>query len=51
MIISSGFKTGVVDIATRQNIQQGGVYIGDTPDIIDGLHARNQTSFQSECCW
>lgn len=38
---------GVVDITTRQNIQLRGVEIEDAPDIIDGLHARNQTSFQS----
>eukprot|EP00980_Cylindrotheca_fusiformis_P007260 scaffold1525_cov142-Cylindrotheca_fusiformis.AAC.60 len=38
---------GVVDITTRANIQLRGVTIEDAPDIIDGLHARNQTSFQS----
>ena len=38
---------GVVDITTRQNIQLRGVKIEDAGDIIDGLHARNQTSFQS----
>ena len=38
---------GVVDITTRQNIQLRGVKIEDAPDIIDGIHARNQTSFQS----
>jgi len=38
---------GVVDITTRANIQLRGVKIEDAPDIIDGLHARNQTSFQS----
>jgi ferredoxin-nitrite reductase len=38
---------GVLDITTRQNIQLRGVRIEDAPDIIDGLHARNQTSFQS----
>jgi len=38
---------GVIDITTRQNIQLRGVKIEDAPDIIDGLHARNQTSFQS----
>lgn len=38
---------GVVDITTRQNIQLRGVKIEDAPDIIEGLHARNQTSFQS----
>jgi ferredoxin-nitrite reductase len=38
---------GVVDITTRANIQLRGVKIEDTPDIIDGLHARNQTTIQS----
>ena len=42
-----GEEGGVVDITTRQNIQLRGVRIEDAPDIIDGLHARNQTSFQS----
>ena len=42
-----GDEGGVVDITTRQNIQLRGVKIEDAPDIIDGLHARNQTSFQS----
>mmetsp|Transcript_6569 Transcript_6569/g.12421 ORF Transcript_6569/g.12421 Transcript_6569/m.12421 type:complete len:620 (+) Transcript_6569:143-2002(+) len=42
-----GDEKGVVDITTRQNIQMRGVKIEDAPDIIDGLHARNQTSFQS----
>lgn len=42
-----GQEGGVVDITTRQNIQLRGVKIEDAPDIIDGLHARNQTSFQS----
>ncbi|GMH46247.1 hypothetical protein TrRE_jg6468 [Triparma retinervis] len=38
---------GVIDITTRQNIQMRGVTIETAPDIIDGLHARNLTSFQS----
>ena len=38
---------GVVDITTRQNIQLRGVKIEDAPEIIEGLHARNQTTFQS----
>jgi ferredoxin-nitrite reductase len=38
---------GVVDITTRQNIQLRGVKLEDADAIIDGLHARNQTSFQS----
>jgi ferredoxin-nitrite reductase len=42
-----GEEGGVVDITTRANIQLRGVKIEDAPDIIDGLHARNQTSFQS----
>lgn len=42
-----GPEKGVVDITTRANIQLRGVKIEDAPDIIDGLHARNQTSFQS----
>lgn len=42
-----GDEGGVVDITTRQNIQLRGVKIEDAPDIIDGLHARNQTSIQS----
>jgi ferredoxin-nitrite reductase len=42
-----GPQQGVVDITTRANIQLRGVKIEDAPDIIDGLHARNQTSFQS----
>lgn len=40
-------EIGVVDITTRANIQLRGVTIEDAPDIIDGLHARNQTTFQS----
>jgi len=42
-----GDEYGVVDVTTRANIQLRGVKIEDAPDIIDGLHARNQTSFQS----
>jgi Nitrite/Sulfite reductase ferredoxin-like half domain/Nitrite and sulphite reductase 4Fe-4S domain len=42
-----GPQQGVVDITTRANIQLRGVKIEDAPDIIDGLHARNQTSYQS----
>jgi ferredoxin-nitrite reductase len=42
-----GPEVGVVDITTRANIQLRGVKIEDAPSIIDGLHARNQTSFQS----
>jgi len=42
-----GDEFGVIDITTRQNIQLRGVKLEDAPDIIDGLHARNQTSYQS----
>ena len=42
-----GPENGVVDITTRANIQLRGVKLEDAPAIIDGLHARNQTSFQS----
>lgn len=42
-----GEEKGVIDITTRANIQLRGVKIEDAPDIIDGLHARNQTSIQS----
>ncbi|OEU16477.1 ferredoxin-nitrite reductase [Fragilariopsis cylindrus CCMP1102] len=42
-----GAVNGVVDITTRANIQLRGVKLEDAGDIIDGLHARNQTSFQS----
>ena len=42
-----GYNQGVIDITTRANIQLRGVKIEDAPDIIEGLHARNQTSFQS----
>jgi len=42
-----GPEKGVVDITTRANIQLRGVKLEDAPTIIDGLHARNQTSFQS----
>jgi len=36
-----------MDITTRQNIQIRGVQLEDAPKIIDGLHARGQTSFHS----
>lgn len=42
-----GPEFGVVDITTRANIQLRGVKIEDAPAILDGLHDRNQTSFQS----
>lgn len=42
-----GPETGVVDITTRQNIQLRGIKLEDAPELIDGLHARNLTSYQS----
>jgi len=42
-----GEEYGVIDITTRANIQLRGVKIEDAGDIMDGLHARNQTSIQS----
>lgn len=42
-----GPELGVVDITTRANIQLRGVKLEDAPAIIDGLHARNQTTIQS----
>jgi len=42
-----GDEFGVIDITTRQNIQLRGVKLEHAPEIIDGLHARNQTSYQS----
>ena len=38
---------GCVDITTRQNIQLRSPPLADAAEIIEGLHARNQTSFQS----
>merc|ERR1719310_260472 len=42
-----GPDLGVIDITTRQNIQLRGVELGDADTIIDGLHARGQSSFHS----
>lgn len=42
-----GDELGVIDVTTRANVQLRGVKLEDAPDIIDGFHARNQTSFQS----
>jgi ferredoxin-nitrite reductase len=42
-----GEELGVVDITTRANIQLRGIQLEDAPDVIDGLHARNQTSYQT----
>jgi len=47
MVEPYGPEKGVIDITTRQNIQLRGVKIEDAPTIIDGLHERNLTSFQS----
>ncbi len=41
------YDNGCVDITTRQNIQLRGVRLEHADAIIEGLHARNQTSFQS----
>ena len=42
-----GPDLGVIDITTRQNIQLRGVQLEQADEIIDGLHARGQTSFHS----
>mmetsp|Transcript_22599 Transcript_22599/g.72852 ORF Transcript_22599/g.72852 Transcript_22599/m.72852 type:complete len:602 (-) Transcript_22599:74-1879(-) len=42
-----GPDLGVVDITTRQNFQLRGIPLEDAGDVTDGLHARNQTAFQS----
>merc|ERR1719203_710419 len=42
-----GPELGVMDITTRQNIQLRGVALEDADEIIDGLHARGQTSLHS----
>jgi len=42
-----GPQLGVIDITTRQNIQLRGVTLEDSDKIIDGLHARGQTSLHS----
>ena len=42
-----GDDLGVIDITTRQNIQLRGVELKDADKIIDGLHARGQSSFHS----
>lgn len=41
------YDNGCVDITTRANIQLRGVKLEHADEIIDGLHARNQTTFQS----
>ena len=42
-----GPDVGVIDITTRQNIQLRGVSLEDGADVIDGLHALNQTCIQT----
>jgi len=42
-----GPDLGVVDVTTRQNIQLRGVVLEDADKIIDGLHARGQTTLHS----
>jgi len=37
----------VIDVTTRQNIQLRGVTLEDGADVIDGLHALNQTCIQT----
>mmetsp|Transcript_12904 Transcript_12904/g.19428 ORF Transcript_12904/g.19428 Transcript_12904/m.19428 type:complete len:609 (+) Transcript_12904:35-1861(+) len=42
-----GPDVGVIDITTRQNIQLRGVTLEAGADVIDGLHALNQTCIQT----
>lgn len=42
-----GSDLGVIDITTRQNIQLRGITLEDAPALHEGMHARNQTAFQS----
>lgn len=42
-----GDEKGVIDITTRANIQLRGIKLDHAEEIIEGLHARNQTSFHS----
>ena len=42
-----GEERGVLDITTRQNMQLRGIKLEDAPAVFDGLHVRNQKSFQS----
>merc|ERR1719502_747930 len=42
-----GPDVGVIDITTRQNIQLRGVTLEAGVDVIDGLHALNQTCIQT----
>jgi ferredoxin-nitrite reductase len=42
-----GPEQGVIDITTRQNIQIRGLTVDAAADVIDGLHALNQTCIQT----
>jgi ferredoxin-nitrite reductase len=42
-----GPEQGVIDITTRQNIQLRGLTADAATDVIDGLHALNQTCIQT----
>ena len=42
-----GPELGVIDITTRQNIQLRGLTLDAGADVIDGLHALNQTCIQT----
>jgi len=42
-----GPDVGVIDITTRQNIQLRGLTVHGGADVIDGLHALNQTCIQT----
>jgi len=42
-----GPDVGVIDITTRQNIQLRGLTLDAGADVIDGLHALNQTCIQT----
>ena len=42
-----GPEVGVIDITTRQNIQLRGLTLEAGADVIDGLHALNQTCTQT----
>jgi len=42
-----GPAVGVIDVTTRQNIQLRGLSLEAAADVIDGLHALNQTCIQT----
>ena len=46
-LIAERYDRGFGHFTTRQNIQLRGVELGQADKIIDGLHARGQTSFHS----